>query len=278
MRSPTSPGLAPRFPVVAAAALALLAWACATSQGTPSPSTAPESPPASPSAATSASAAGSAPASEPAPPSIPASIDPANFTTEIDNPWYVLTPGTILTYRGMKDEESAIDVVTVTDRTIVIDGVTCRVIRDIVSHDDTPLERTSDYFAQDLDGNVWYFGEDTEELDENGTVTSTEGTWHSGVDGALPGIVMEAQPVVGHAFRQEYYKGHAEDHFEVLSLSESVTVPYGSFDDVLKTKEWTPLEPDILDNKFYARGVGLIREVTVQGGAEEFNLVSVEAP
>jgi hypothetical protein len=136
-------------------------------------------------------------------------------------------------------------------------------------------ERTTDYYVQDKDGNVWYFGEDTAELDANGQVTSTEGTWHAGVDGAVPGIFMEAIPTVGHALAQEFYEGHAEDHFEVVSLSTPVTVPYKSFAVSLRTKEWTPLEPDVLDNKYYVRGIGEVKEISVKGPVELLELVSV---
>ena len=116
-------------------------------------------------------------------------------------------------------------------------------------------EKTFDYYAQDKKGNVWYFGEDTKEY-ENGKVVSTKGSWEAGVDGAKPGFIMQADPKVGETYRQEYYEGEAEDMAKVLSLSESVTVPYGSFDQVLVTKEWTPLEPGLVEHKYYAPGVG----------------------
>jgi hypothetical protein len=138
-------------------------------------------------------------------------------------------------------------------------------------------ERTRDYYSQDRAGNVWYVGEDTVELDERGNVTSTEGTWHARVDGAEPGVFMEAHPQIGHRFRQEYYKGHAEDQFEVVALSARVEVPYGSFDGALRTEETTALEPDVLDNKYFARGIGEIEEVTVKGPSERLVLVRVES-
>src|SRR3954462_2004891 len=119
------------------------------------------------------------------------------------------------------------------------------------------IEKTFNYYAQDKKGNVWYFGEDTREY-KNGKVTSTKGSWEAGVDGAKPGIIMQAHPKVAQSYRQEYYKGEAEDMAKVLSLNESVTVPYGSFDRVLKTKEWTPLEPSYVEHKYYAPGVGQV--------------------
>ena len=216
------------------------------------------------------------------PPVVPAaspSIDPAAFTTTIDNPWFPLVPGTTLSYRGTKDGKPAVDAYQVTTETRVIDGVACVVVKDTLYLAGKLEETTRDYYVQDKLGNVWYFGEDTQELDATGKVTSTEGTWHAGDDGAEPGIFMEATPTIGRALRQEYYQGHAEDHFEVLSLTSSVKVPYRAFQGVaLRTKEWTPLEPDVLDNKYYIRGIGEVREVSVKGPREELVLVKVERP
>jgi len=200
--------------------------------------------------------------------------DPANFVAVIDNPWLPMKPGAVLRYTGTKDGKRAKDVTTVTSRTQVVAGVTCIVVDDKLWLNGKLEETTLDYYVQDVAGNVWYFGEDTQELDANGNIVSTEGSWHAGVDGAVPGIFMEANPVVGHAFQQEYLAGSAEDHFEVLSLSESVTVPAGSYADALLTKEWTPLEPDVLDHKWYVQGIGEVRELAVKGPKEELSLVS----
>lgn len=205
-------------------------------------------------------------------------LGPADFTTTIDNPWFPLVPGTTFTYHGTKDDKSAVDVYRVSDRTKVIDGVTCRVVDDRLYLDGVLEETTSDYYVQDKTGNVWYFGEDTAELDAKGKVVSREGTWHAGVDGAVPGIFMEADPTVGHTYAQEFYAGHAEDHFEVISTTASVAVPFGTFSDVVETKEWTPLEPDVLDHKDYVKGIGEVLEVTVQGPLEKLELVKVEGP
>jgi hypothetical protein len=200
--------------------------------------------------------------------------DPSNFVATIDNPWLPFKPGAVLTYQGTKDGKKAKDVTAVTHRTEVVAGVTCVVVDDKLWLNGRLEETTLDYYVQDRAGNVWYFGEDTQELDANGNITSKEGSWRTGVDGAVPGIFMEADPVVGHAFQQEYLKGQAEDHFEVMSLTASVTVPAGTYDGALLTKEWTPLEPDVLDHKWYVRDIGEVRELAVKGPKEELSLVS----
>jgi len=135
-------------------------------------------------------------------------------------------------------------------------------------------ERTTDWYAQDRSGMVWYFGEETAELDANGRVTSTEGTWRAGKDGAQAGVFMPSHPRVGQRFRQEYLNGHAQDHFQVLSLHAKVTTPAVSSSRALLTKEWTPLEPGVLDHKLYVRDVGLVDELTVKGGNERNTLVN----
>jgi hypothetical protein len=136
-------------------------------------------------------------------------------------------------------------------------------------------ERTTDWYSQDRRGNVWYFGESTAELDARGRVTTTEGSWQAGRDGAKAGVYMPARPVPGRFARQEYYKGEAEDHFRVLSLRAAVRVPYTSSRRALLTKEWTPLEPGVVDHKVYVRGIGTVLEQTVKGGDERQELVSV---
>jgi hypothetical protein len=201
--------------------------------------------------------------------------DPSNFVATIDNPWLPFKPGAVLTYQGTKDGKKARDVITVTNRTEIVAGVTCVVVDDKLWLNGRLEETTLDYYVQDRAGNVWYFGEDTQELDASGNITSTEGSWRTGVDGAVPGIFMEASPVVGHAFQQEYLKGQAEDNFEVLSLAASVKVPAGTYTGALLTKEWTPLEPDVLDHKWYVRGIGEVRELAVKGPKEALSLVSV---
>jgi len=197
------------------------------------------------------------------------------FRARVDNPWFPLRPGTVYEYRGVRHGKPSHEVLTVTRTTKMVDGVPCVVVRDLLYVDGHLAERTSDWYTQDAKGNVWYFGEATAELDEKGKVTTTEGSWQSGRDGARAGILMPAHPRVGQTGRQEYYKGHAEDHFRVVTLRASVRVPYTSSKAALLTEEWTPLEPAVLDHKFYVRGVGTVLEQTVKGGDERNELVSV---
>ncbi len=204
-------------------------------------------------------------------------IDPASFVEVIDNPYYPLAPGSRWVYEGSGDAQGEVDTVTVLDETRTVMGVVCVVVRDEVTLDGEPVELTDDWFAQDVDGNVWYFGEETAEY-EDGEVVGTEGSWEAGVDGAQPGIVMPADPVIGTAYRQEFYAGEAEDMGRVVEEGERLEVPAGSFEDVLVTEDWTPLEPDVLERKFYAPDVGLIAERQVEGGGAAFDLVEYMAP
>jgi hypothetical protein len=200
---------------------------------------------------------------------------PANFVRRVDNPWFPLRPGTTFVYRGVKDGKPARDVYHVTLATKRIQGVLCTAVSDRLFLAGRLAERTTDWYAQDRGGDVWYFGESTAELDRAGRVTSTEGSWQAGRDSAQAGIYMTARPKVGQSRRQEYYKGHAEDHFSVLSLRASVSVPYVSSNRALLTKEWTPLEPATLDHKYYVRGIGEVKEVAVKGPTERLELVAV---
>jgi hypothetical protein len=201
-------------------------------------------------------------------------IDPQNFVTEVDNPWFPLLPGSKWTYRGQKDGIPSREVVTVTGAKKTIQGVECTVVHDVLSEKSHVAERTDDFYAQDKDGNVWYFGEVTAELNARGEVTSREGSWQSGRNGARAGIFMTSSPRVGESYRQEYLKGHAEDHFAVVRLDEDVRTPGAMSSHALLTKEWTPLEPDVLDHKYYVRGIGTVLEQTVRGGSERNALVS----
>jgi hypothetical protein len=166
-------------------------------------------------------------------------------------------------------------VVTVTDDTRQVMGVECVVVRDKVFLNGGLIEDTFDWYAQDKKGNVWYFGENTKEY-ENGKVVSTKGSWEAGGDGAMPGIVMQADPKVGETYRQEYYPGEAEDMAKVLSLNESATVPYGSFDHLLMTREWTPLEPNVVEQKYYAPGMRTVLEVGVKGTSDRVELIDIK--
>jgi len=202
-------------------------------------------------------------------------IEPANFSPDVTNPWFPLTPGRTLVYTGTKDGQKALDLVATTSRTKKIDGVTTRVVEDRLYLSNVLEERTSDYYAQDHCGNVWYFGEDTAELDRHGHVVSTEGSFHAGVDGAQPGVFMQAHPQVGRRFRQEWYQGHAEDVFKVIDHSAPVTVPYGSFGHALRTAETNALEPAVLDNKYYVKGIGEVAELAVKGPREAVRLLEI---
>jgi hypothetical protein len=203
---------------------------------------------------------------------------PSHFVRSVTNPWFPLRPGTTLVYRGVKDGKPSRDVVHVTGQTRRIAGVTCTAVSDRLYLNGRLEERTTDYYAQDKAGNVWYFGEATAELDAHGKVKTREGSWLAGVNGARPGIFMPAHPRVGYSARQEFYKGHAEDHFRVLSLSAHVRTPGASSSHALLTKEWTPLEPSVLDHKYYVRGIGTVLEQTVKGGDERNVLVSIKKP
>ena len=199
-------------------------------------------------------------------------IDPAKFGGPINNPLLPLIPGTTFVYVGGSES----NVVTVTHKTVVILGVTCVEVHDVVYSDGELIEDTLDWFAQDKAGNVSYFGENTHEL-ENGLIVSLEGQWTAGVDGAKPGIVMEAHPKLGDFYRQEFLLGTAEDLAEVTGLNESVDVPAGHFDGCLKFRETTPLEPDAMEDKFYAPGIGLVREADPDG-TTRLELVQIIGP
>ncbi|MFL6192442.1 MAG: hypothetical protein ACJ75E_21845 [Actinomycetes bacterium] len=202
-------------------------------------------------------------------------INPADFSPNVTNRYFPLTPGRTLVSTGTKDGKKALDLFAATSRTRVIAGVRTRVVEDRLYLSNVLEERTSDYYAQDRCGNVWYFGEDTATLDRKGKVVDTEGTWHAGVDGAQPGVFMQAHPQLGRRFRQEWYQGHAEDVFKVIDRSAAVTVPYGRFRHALRTAEWTALEPEVLDNKLYVAGIGQVAEVSVKGPREGLRLVEI---
>jgi hypothetical protein len=197
----------------------------------------------------------------------------SQFSARVTNPWFPLEPGTRYVYTGVKDGKPSRDVVTVTRRTKTIEGVPCVVVEDRLYVGGRLHERTSDWYSQDSRGNVWYFGEATAELDRHGKVTTTEGSWRSGADGAEAGILMPARLRVGQTGRQEFYKGHAEDRFRVTAVLGTVAAP--GTKNALLIQETTPLEPGVVDHKLYVRGIGLVVEETVKGGDERNQLVSV---
>ena len=207
-------------------------------------------------------------------PGWPATLSPSDFVARVDNPWFPLKPGSKYRYRGNKEGTRMTDVVKVTHRTKRILGVKTTVVHDVVRTHGRREEVTNDFYAQDRNRNVWYFGEATKELDRHGNIISTEGSFEAGVDGARAGVYIPGHPKVGQSARQEFYPGQAEDHFKVLDLNARVSVPYVTSDHALRTKEWTPLEPNVVDNKYYVRGIGTVREVAVKGPVERLNLVA----
>jgi hypothetical protein len=199
-------------------------------------------------------------------------LRPKDFVAKIDNPYLPLTEGSRWVYEQQTDEGLERIVVEVTDEEKRVLGIDATVVHDTVFLDGVIIEDTWDWYAQDVDGNVWYLGEDTHEY-EDGIPVNSAGAWQAGVDGAKPGIVMHADPKIGKVYRQEYYAGEAEDMGKVLSLTESVTVPFGTFDDVLQTKDFTPLDPGVVEHKFYAKGIGVVLELGVKGGSGRTELI-----
>jgi hypothetical protein len=211
--------------------------------------------------------------------SAPFKLDPAEFSSQIDNPFFPMRPGNTWVYKE-KDVDGSLQrvEVTVTGRTTTIMGIEARVVHDLVTVGGKVKEDTLDWYAQDKAGNLWYLGEDTKEY-EDGKVSSTAGSWEAGVDGALAGILLPADPQVGMTYRQEYYKGEAEDRAKVVSVDEHTVVPYGAFGGVLKTEDTTPLEPGLVERKFYAKNVGPVLTLAVSNevpGREE--LISFTKP
>jgi len=216
-------------------------------------------------------------ASAQAPPSCPepSTPDRDDFVRRIDNPYFPLRPGTTFKYRGRSDGNPTENRVTVTQRTKRIQGVTTTVVRDRAFEDGELLEDTFDWYAQDKRGTVWYFGEDTKEF-EDGQVVSTAGSFEAGKDGAKAGIQMPGRPRVGQTLYIEFASGEAEDCFQIADLKAKVRTPYVSSKRALKRKEFTRLEPNLLEEKFFVPGVGLVREQTIRGGKGFTELVSVK--
>ncbi len=201
-------------------------------------------------------------------------IDPANFQTTVDNPFYPLVPGTKLKYIEKAGRETRENLIEMTNDTRTIAGVKCVVVHDTVLEDGKLKEDTFDWFAQDKQGTVWYFGEDTKEYLPNGKV-STKGSWEAQVKGAQPGIIMTAEPKPGDPYYQEYYAGEAEDMAQIIALGDKITVPAGTFDGCIRTKEWSMLESGS-EKKWYARGIGIVRTEATDG--EVAQLVSITRP
>jgi hypothetical protein len=204
-------------------------------------------------------------------------IDPDDFSDPADNPYWPMEPGYKYTYEGIDEDETVRIEIEIMEETKVVMGVTCTIFREEEYVDGELEERTDDWFAADNDGNVWYFGEDTAEY-EDGEVVTTAGAWESGKNGAYAGIVMLADPIVGMTYRQEFLAGEAEDMGTVISTDESLDVSYGSYDDLLIIQDSTPLEPGIAEYKYYAPGVGMIREEAVKGETGYAELTAFEEP
>lgn len=203
-------------------------------------------------------------------------IDAADFGGPIDNPLFPLVPGTTRRYEGESEDGAETTEIVVTHDTRMILGIEAVVVLDRVYLEGELIEETFDWFAQDLDGNVWYLGEDSREI-EDGQVVETTGSWEAGVDGAKPGIVMLANPQVGQQYYQEFYLGEAEDEGRVVAVNQTVTVPWGTFQGCLQTEDFTRLEPDAREYKYYCPGVGFVKE---EGVSDESyaELVEVEEP
>lgn len=200
-------------------------------------------------------------------------LDPAHVADVIDNPFMPLTVGSEWKYEGPSDGSiETVTVVVTGDRRTVM-GISAYVVLDTVEVNGELVQETYDWFTQDDKGNVWYLGEDAKTY-EGGVVVSTEGSWEAGVGGALPGIVMPAQPTLGDAFRQEYHAGDAEDMFEIIGVDRTLTVAAGTYDRAITTKDWTPLSPNAIEEKWFAYGVGLIYETHISGGSGTSELVS----
>jgi hypothetical protein len=196
----------------------------------------------------------------------------------VTNTWFPLARGSVYVYDGQKDGKQARDVMTVTRKTKTIAGIRAAVVADRLLLNGVLAERTTDWYAQDRRGTVWYLGEKTAELNVNGQVTSTEGSFLNGRDGAKGGIFMPAHPAVGQSFQQESFKGQAEDRFRILNMATSVSTPAVSSQSAMLTEETTPLEPKVIDHKYYVQGIGTVKEQQVAGAqpgqAEVTQLVS----
>ena len=201
-------------------------------------------------------------------------LDPAHFVGVIDNPYYPLPVGQTLVYRGVKDGQTQIDRVTVLSKTRVVEGITATVVRDVAKHGNRLLEKTFDWFAQDDQGTVWYLGENTKAYGRNGNI-DTSGSWESDVNDAEPGGIMEPDPQVPDAYRQEYLAGEAEDTAWIVDRGGTVTVPYGTLHRALTSLEFARIEPGVIDQKIYAPGIGIVQEVSRDGEHETALLVRV---
>ncbi len=207
----------------------------------------------------------------------PVNLDPADFSADITHPYWPMKPGTRWTYRDVDEKGEVQDVVIVstTETKKLANGITARVVRDTVRSEGQLVEDTFDWYAQDSAGNVWYLGEDTAEF-ENGKIVTRAGSFEAGAGGALPGILLPAEPQVGQKYRQEYLKGEAEDNGEVLGINQLVEVPTGRYSDALLTRDTSSLEPTVVQYKLYAPGIGPVLALDISGGAAREALVKMD--
>ena len=203
-------------------------------------------------------------------------IRSANFNHPVRNPYFPLRPGTVFRLRGTDEGEHFREVVRVTHKKRRIQGIRATVVNDVVrSANGTLAEKTHDWYAADARGNIWYLGEATASYDEHGNIESHEGSWQAGRKGAVAGIIMPANPRPTDAFRQELYRGHAEDQAWLVQRGFKTKVPYGTVKRSLRSLEWTRLEPGVVSMKVYGPGLGIVKEKDLSGGSEVFRLVSV---
>jgi len=201
-------------------------------------------------------------------------IDPTQFSADLTNPYTSYMVGQTLVYEGMTDEGLERVETTTLASTVVINGITCREVEDVAILEGDVIESTIDWYAQHQDGSIWYMGEIAKNFDDEGFLEDIDGSWRYGVDGAQPGVIVMGTPVPGQLYRQEYLINEAEDLGRVLALNETVTVPAGTFTGCLMTEDGSSLEPDALEHKYYAPGVGLVLEVDVESG-ERLELVQI---
>jgi hypothetical protein len=200
-------------------------------------------------------------------------LDPADMTVDITNKYWPMTPGQTWVYEETDGDGTVTrDEVTVLDRTQTIDGIEARVVHDLATQNGQTVEDTTDWYAQDSQGTVWYLGEQTAEY-ANGQVSSTEGSWVAGKDGAQPGVLLPADPAPGTTYRQEYLEGEAQDEARVLSTDERAQTPTGTYDHALLTRDTTPLEPDLVELKWYVPDVGPVLTLTPSGEVSREQLV-----
>jgi hypothetical protein len=283
-----------RISLAAALAATLLIVGCGTSPGTPaaptgnssagqpSTSSAATGPTTTGSTATGATATGSASTTPSGSTHLPVgnepvTLDPADFTTDITNPYWPMKPRTRWRYREIDIDGSVTDgvVIATTKTQKLADGITARVVRDTAREDGKIVEDTIDWYAQDSAGNLWYLGEQTAEF-ENGKIVSRSGSFEAGRKGAQPGVILPAHPEVGQRYRQEYLKGEAEDNGEVLATDELIQVPAGLYRHAVLTKDTSGIEPNVVEYKLYGPGVGPALTLTASGGTSREQLTKID--